>query len=164
MVSLWLIFPHYLKTFTGISGLMFCCCCVEFLLSGCSQSPHLLFQCSDDTGIGTPYFSSPKPPRSTKVMLKNWLQYTDLFFQLKIFMVFTKRKMTFDTEVHNEFKRTKKKKDYSWKNQLFLELWRLLLNLPVIKQQRVLLDTQSNSSDGVNCQNIHWFQRNYDNL
>lgn len=158
-VSPWFTLPDCLKTFTGICGLMFCCSYVEFLWSGCSQSPHLLFQCSEDTGIGTPNFSSQKPPRSTKAMLQSWVQYTEPFLSAKdTFMAFTERKMAFDTEAHYEFRRTKKllclaEPAFSWAVEIPSE--------PACKeQQRVLLDTQSSSSDGVNCQNLPWFQRN----
>lgn len=88
--------------------LLLCRVCVAWLFP---VSP-LLFQCSDDTGIGTACFSSQKSPHSTKATLQNWhraFQYIEPFLSAKdIFVVFTKRKMTFDTEVHNEFKRTKK--------------------------------------------------------
>lgn len=93
----------------------------------------------------------------------SWLRYIWMSLSAKgICIVFIERKMAFDTWVHNEFKETKI--DYGSKDRLFLELWRLLKLSYNWTTVWLLLKTQSSSSAGVNCQKIHWFQRNYDNL
>lgn len=93
----------------------------------------------------------------------SWLRYIWMSLSAKgIRIVFIERKMAFDTWVHNEFKETKI--DYGSKDWLFLELWRLLKLSYNWTTVWLLLKTQSSSSAGVNCQKIHWFQRNYDNL
>lgn len=132
------------------------------IFSYCPQFAHLLLQYSHDVLIGTSSSFSQKATLQHKSQASE-LTATHITVSAKdTFMAFIERQMAFDTEVHNEFKRTRN--DWCWKEQLFLELWRLLMNYPVIKQVGLLLNTQSSSSADVSCQNIHWFPRNYDNL